>query len=501
MKRLVPILLLLLPGAVLAEDGPAGDLLRFTNGDRLDGHFGGIKEGPTVLWKRGDVAVPVEFKATQLRQVVLRSSRPLKPLPDLSSIGLINGDRIPGTLVAMDEHELMVDTACAGSLTIPRTSVTMISPNPLGGKLLYSGPFSDKGWALASMAADDDPATEKKGEAKTDGPGGTKTPTWSYSSGAWYHRQGPDALIRDVKMPHRAMIRFQIAWKSRLALAIAFHADFKKPEKAAGQPHQDGSNGPGLPLMFGNAYVMNLYTGYVILNRCGFDANGKPVLERIQSSATNARLPETGEATVELRCNRKSGEIALFINDEFAVQWTEGTGDGDDGYAGKGGGLGFQVQTLSAPGQASSVPVRISDLMVAEWNGMPDAARSLQTQDQDIVLLANGTDRFSGEISGMKKDKIQLKGRYGDFEFPLEDVAEIRFARNRQAKPAPPTTQEVQVRFQPFGRISGSATESTGSSVSLTSPILGKMKVDLDYSVMLDFKNTNSFLDEWDPQF
>lgn len=500
MKRLVPILLLTLPAVMAAEDRQPGDLLRFTNGDRLDGHFGGLKEGPSVIWRRDDVNAPLDFKTTQLRQVVLRSARPAKPLPDFSSIGLVNGDRIPGTLAGMDAEELTLETTCAGPLTIRRKDVTMISPNPLGGKLLYSGPFSDEGWTLAAMAQEDEPPAANQKDAKPESGDGKKSPSWSYSSGAWYHRQGPAALVRDVKMPDRAMMRFQIAWKSRLALAIAFHADFKKPDKA-GQPHADSSNGPGLPQMFGNAYVMNLYTGYVILNRCGFDANGKPVLERIQSSATNARLPETGEATVEIRCNRKSGEIALFINDEFAVQWTEGTGEGEDGYAGRGGGIGFQVQTLSAPGQATSVPIRISDVMVSEWNGMPDAARSLQANDQDIVLLTNGTDRFSGEVTGMKKNRVQLKGRYGDFEFPLDDVAEIRFARNRQAKPLPPATEQLQVRFLPFGRISGTATEGTNSSLILSSPILGKMTVNLDYSVMLDFKNTNSFLDDWDPQF
>ncbi|BCU75528.1 hypothetical protein [Luteolibacter sp. LG18] len=509
MKRLFPALLLGISPVHSAEEAASADLLRFTNGNRLDGHFGGLKEGPAVVWKRDDVDAPVDFKVTQLRQVVLRSARPAKPLPDLSSVSLVNGDRIPGTITAMDAHEVSIDTVFAGPLVIPRASVSMISPNPLGGKLLFNGPFSEEGWNLTAPEQEEPPAVKANGNRKDadhadDPPEEKKLPAWSYSSGAWYHRQGATALTRDVHMPDRAMVRFQIAWKSRLALAIAFHADLKKPDKAAddaknGQGRPD--NGPGLPMMFGNAYVMNLYPGYVILNRCGYDDNGKPVLERIQSSATNARLPESGEATVEIRCNRKNGEIALFINDEFAAQWTEGTGEGDDGYAGRGGAIGFQVQTLSAPGQMANAPVRISDLVVAEWNGMPDAARSLQTNDMDIVLLSNGTDRFSGEVTGLAKGKLQLKGRYGAVEFPMDDVAEVRFARNRLAKAQEPTSNQVQVRFLPFGRLSGATKEGTGSSLILTSPVVGKTKVDLDYAVMLDFKNSNSFLDDWDAQF
>ena len=196
---------------------------------------------------------------------------------------------------------------------------------------------------------------------------------------------------------------------------------------------------------------------------------------------------------MELRCNRQSGDISLFLNDEFAMQWNESP-DSDDGYAGKGGAIGFQVQ---GPG----APVRISDLVVAEWNGMPDSARSLQTDDQDIVLLTNGTDRFSGEVSGLSGDKLQLKGRYGNFEFPLAEIAEVRFAKKHLTKVAEPPAGQMAVRFHPFGKISGTPSESTKGTFTLTSPLSGKMTINLDYAVMLDFKNTTSFLDDWDPEF
>lgn len=503
MKHLFPALLLGLLPAHAATD--PSDLLRFTNGDRLDGSFAGLKAGPTILWRRGDVAEPVEFKSTQLRQAVLRGGRAAKPFTDLSSVALTNGDRIPGTVVALDATNVTIETAFAGPLVISRGKVGMIAPNPLGGKLLYSGPFSEEGWTVSAQPEEAAPpqaalnnfqgqqALPPKGAGETE-----KSPPWTYSSGSYYSRSGTSALIRDVGMPDRSLLRFQLSWKNRLALAVAFHADLKpapepKADEANKQMRQEFNGVQNFAKLFENFYVMNLYPNYVILYRCGFDKDGKPVVDRIQSGSTNIRLSETGEATVELRCNRQTGEISLFLNDEFSMQWNESP-EANVTYAGKGGAIGFQVQGAGSP-------VRISDLVVAEWNGMPDAARSLQTDDQDIVLLSNGTDRFSGEVSGLSGDKLQLKGRYGNFEFPLAEIAEVRFAKKHLTKAAEPAGEQMAVRFHPFGKISGTPAESDKGTFTLTSPLAGKMNINLDYAVMLDFKNTNSFLDDWDPEF
>ena len=515
MKLLLPAVLLgLLPayGADEAVPPPVNvDLLRFSNGNRLDGHFAGLKKGANVIWKRDDVEAPVEFKSSQLRQVVLRGGRPAKQLPDLSTVTLINGDRIPGTVTAISARDITLDTPFSGPLVLPRNAVTSLSPNPLGGKLLYNGPFSEEGWTTRATGNPDNDAPQPRAADKDKETAEAKVPAWSYSSGAWYHRQGNAALVRDVGMTDQSVLRFQVAWKTRLSMSVAFHADLKDAPQAPanganaanGQRAVRIDSGSGsLPQMFGNAYVMNLYTGYVILNRCGYDNNGKPYTERLQSNVSNTRLPESGEATVEIRCSRQTGEITLFVNEEFAAQWNENVAPGESGYAGKGGAIGFQVQGMSMQGQSgTAVPVRISDILVAEWNGMPDAARSMQSNDQDIVLLTNGTDRFSGEVTGLENGKLQLKGRYGNFELPLSQISETRFARNHLAKPAEPAADRVSVRFLPFGQISGTIADGNDAKLSLDSPLAGKVQMDIDYAVMLDFKNSTSFLDDWDPQY
>lgn len=478
------------PAGDLSAD--TGDLLRFLNADQLNGHFAGVKPGPLVLWRRDDVSAPVEFKTDQIRQIVLRKGRAAKILPAPSSVDLVNGDRIPGTLTALDEHQVTLDTPFAGPVTLPRDLVAMIAPNPTGGRILYTGPFSPEGWMVMGAGEASAPQDADNGAEDSKQKPSRDIPGWSYMGGAWYNRFPASVLKRDVEMPDRSVVRFQLAWKNRIALALAFHADFKDLEKpgenAEANKRLDVST-QSYPKHFGHAYVLNLYQNYVVLYRSGYDAEGKPTVDRLQSGGTNIRLPETGEARVELRCNRSTGEISLYLNDEFATQWTE---SGEGGYAAPGGGIGF----ISAGG-----PVRISEMTVAQWNGMPDSARSMQTDDQDVILLANGTDRFAGEITGLQGGKLTAKSRYGDFQFPLADVAEIRIARNKLAKPVAHSQATTRIRFQPLGSISGVAESGTANRLRFLSPLAGKLEIDLDYAVMLDFKNSNSFVDEWDSPF
>jgi hypothetical protein len=249
-------------------------------------------------------------------------------------------------------------------------------------------------------------------------------------------------------------------------------------------------------VLFGNSYVIQIFSTHLMLFRTSVNDEGGPVVERVQINGNAVRLGDTGKARLEIRSNRLTGEISIFVNDEFVVNWSEAaTGPRDPAsYAGKGSGFGFVVQTEDSP-------VKISDVMVAEWNGMPDSARSLQVDDQDIVLLTNGTDRFSGRIGEMRDGKISLDGKYGRFQFLLEDIAEIRFARNARAKESEPAADNVTVRLSPLGQVSGRLLSGDASSVRLSNPIYGELDFNLEAAVMLDFQPSNNIIDDWDAEF
>ncbi|NQX01595.1 hypothetical protein HQ447_13120 [bacterium] len=498
-----------LSGALGLAAAEAPDLLRFANGDQLHGTFQGIKNDSQVVWQRDDLSAAVAFAPAQVRHVVLRGGKPLKALGSFSHLSLVNGDSIAGTITGVDDESMTVETTYAGSLRVPRDQVAMLAPSPLGGRLRYHGPFIENEWKMANAsfpeglpAAAAVPAPRTVvGKPTKDQPG-----RWTFSGSAWYwaNRSSGTALMRENAMPDRSILRFDLAWKNRLSIAIGIHADFTKPQARdkdrEDPPPRQQAFAPGdstiLPLLFGNSYVIQMFSTHLMLFRTSVNEEGGPVVERVQINGNAIRLGDTGKARMEIRSSRLTGEISIFINDEFVVHWSEaGSGPQEPGrFAGKGAGLGFVVQTEDSP-------VKITDVMVAEWNGMPDSARSLQVDDQDVVLLTNGTDRFSGKVGSLRDGKIGLDGKYGKFQFQLDDIAEIRFARNRLAKVSEPPADNLIVRLSPLGQVSGRPLSGNASAIRISNPLYGELDFNLESAVMLDFQPSNNTIDDWDVEF
>jgi hypothetical protein len=482
------------------------DLLRFTNGDQLHGSFRGIRDDRSVIWQRDDVEKPVDFKPDQVRHVVLRSGRPVKSVAAVAHVAMINGDRIPGKILEMDDRTLTFETEFAGVLKLPRDQVAMFAPNPLGGRLRYHGPFNAEDWKMVHAAFPDgfpqqEPVTEVLEGTEAEDPG-----RWEFSGSGWFWKNKGygTAIIREDDLPDAAILRFDLAWRNRLSVAIGFHADLAKaPDK---DEEKDEARRrplgfvPGdsaiLPKIFGNSYVLQIFSMQTILYRTSVTDDGAPAVERVQINGSGPRLGDTGKVTVEIRSNRDTGVISLFIDGDFVARWDESVAGSYDParFAGKGSAFGFVVQTEDSP-------VKVSDVMVAEWNGMPDSARSMQTDDQDIALLTNGTDRFSGKVEGFHDGKIQLDGKYGRFMFDLDDVAEVRFARKSLAKPTDAPDDNLVVQLSPLGQISGRPVSGDRTALRMADPIYGDFETRLESAVMLNFHNSNNFIDDWDAEF
>jgi len=498
----LPAIFCLFPMVAAAADLP--DMLRFTNDDQLRGSFRGMREGPQALWQNEDLAEPAAFKTSRIRHIVLRGGRPLKLLDTLSHVELINGDKVPGLITALDGDSMTLETGYAGKLRIPRDHIAMLAPNPLGGRVAYYGPFAADDWKMIhSEFPDGMPEADAEGKEKEESPG-----RWAFSGSAWHwnHKSGGTALIRETGMPERSVLRCDLAWKNRLNLSIALHADFARPkadEKELPKPENRGGmhmNPSSMPQLFGNSYVLQLYSNYVTLLRTSVDADGKFAIERPRSNSGASRLGETGRARIELRSNRRTGEIILFVNDEFTAQWNGLDLTADEPAGGEvktGGGPGFGFVA-----QGGDSPVRISDIIMSEWNGMPDSARSLQMDGQDVVLMANGTDRYSGKVGNLDdQGGILFEGKHGRFRFPLEDVSEIRFAKQSLAKTSEPPADNVVLRLAPIGAISGQPVPGEGPALGIISPIMGRMDLSLEPSVMIEFNAQSQPMDDWNADF
>jgi len=469
-----------------------GDLIRFSEGDQLRGSFEGIGEGGVVKWRRDDVDAPLVFKAGGVRHVVMRGGK-VPPLRTLSHVGLANGDRLPGRIKAIDVDAVVLETPYAGELRVPRDAVAMLAPNPTGGRLHYHGPFAEDEWKQTKPNAAEEVAADGK---PAPAPG-----RWVHAGAAWYWQgeRGGGALYRASCMPERSVLKFDLAWKNRLGLAVGIHADFSMPherEKTSGLPRLAGDIAD-FARFCGSAYIFQLYPNYVMLYRSEVGKDGVPRLERFQSGNLSARMSESGRTSFEIRSHPARGSFALFINDEFAMQWSEEGMAAVEARAHRGGG------GIAFAANGENLSMRISDITISEWNGMPDSARSMETEDQDVVLMADGVDRYAGKVGSMDASgKLTLEANHGTFAFPLNDVAEIRFAKNRLLRKADEATSGSMVlRFSPIGSISGRPQSGDRGKIEMRHPLLGLLGLSLESAVMLDFDSSRHVVDDWDDEF
>ncbi len=507
--RLTAALVLLTVPATAAE---RPDMLRFTNGDQLRGSFAGLRPGPMVHWRHDDLATPAEFKTTSLHQLVLREGQPLSPLRTLSHIELANHDRFPGKILALDDTKLTLETDYAGLIEIPREHLSIMAPNPMGGRLHYHGPFAQDEWEMVSIPAKEDeiPAPdeeaasidEEQDEKKTD----QEPEKWIFTGSSWlWNGKTPEtALTRADALPERSILRFELAWKSRLSLALAMQADFNCPPAVADKDRRiqrvfNTMDPRSLARVFGTSHILQLYSNYLTHITTRVDENGEITVNRGAHGNHSIRLGDSGKARIEIRSNRKTGEVSLFVDDEFTAQWTahrnQDAPDAPDIPAFTRGGIGFIAMTHDSP-------VKISDIVITEWNGMPDAARSLQVDDFDIVLMNNGTDRYAGKVGGFGADGIvDFEGRHGSFRLPLAEIAEIRFARGGLAKIPETTGNSILVRMGPMGVICGTPAGGDHKSIDLLNPSAGKITLSLAPATLIDFNPSHIAIDEWSHDF
>ncbi|MDB4629128.1 hypothetical protein OAF72_03100 [Akkermansiaceae bacterium] len=540
-----------------SKPDPAGDdLILFDNGDVMHGTFGGIQDG--LLWERKDIDRPIKFSIPAIRQVVFKGSSGVVMEKETSFITLVSGDRIPGKIVSLDDKSLVVKSSVVGDLKIPREHIKSLSPNPFDGELFYSGPYNSNGWMILDYrkTKEKDEAKEIAGEEKKPkkeaiqekGKVKEESSAWIHSGASFYSLDNRALVYPDANMPDIGRLKFKAEWKGRLNLTLALHSDFtrvlppeKKEEPKAEEaeeieddekPKAEGEQKPRkkeqpekqdpAPLqkerlvdfrknnafqniawinpskrthadMFGTGYTMTLYSSYPNLSRNYFSETGVARTQRMASVRSNISLSEGGDAEIEIRYNRKESLMILFINGTYAAQWND-----LGGFPGDGTGFGIVNNT-------SNARVRISEVMITSWNGMTDSANSMVHPDRDLVLLGNGTDRFSGQVIEIKDGVALLKSAYMNAEIPVKDLSKIVLKKSTSTDLDSDDLSEdltwaeepMTIVYKPFGKIRLNPISAERNLLSGNSPFFGEITVDLSSAAMLRFTEGSPDLSDW----
>jgi hypothetical protein len=455
-------------GAAPAPTGPGGakssgnsGVVRFLNGDVLHGELVAIDAQRQIRWRNADIKEDFEFDArtiTRMRPGERKSSRAKAPFNAL--LRLANGDELAGNILSLDKDKLVLETWYAGKLTLPRTSVQsmrFLSEGPS----LYEGPTGLEGWTLS--AAKDEPGK----------------PPWKYLNGVLYSASA-GGIARDFKLPKRASLDVDVAWREFLQLTITIYTTSLKVYSlnrmgmagivAAGGvvPGFDAlppapQEGPGfyaIQLNQNTAYLMTVKTNGQILNT---------PMEIIPG------LEQKNRARFGVRVDKDKKTISLLVDGTVFKTWTEPAE-----FAGQGTCVRFVQQGQSL--------MNMSNIKVSDWDGSLVPPPTLSTNDNpknDFVLLKN-QDSLAGTLLAVREGKLSITASFGPLDVPLPRVAQIIFAPEKLARAAP---QEGAVRalFADRGSLTFHVEKCDEKFMTVSSPLFGKAQFDPSAFSLIDF--------------
>ncbi|MFN7138179.1 MAG: hypothetical protein ACK4UN_02450 [Limisphaerales bacterium] len=363
----------------LASLNEAADTIVLRNGDSLVGDLKAVDPKKAVTWSRNDLAKPIQFHPTSISEVRLRNHE--KRATNDCQITFVNGNQLDGKLVEIGKDKILLDTWFAGQLSIPRSSVQMLVPLQEHRTPIFSGPNGLENWSMGNVTAVNDAGD------------------WSYANGAFYATKAA-SVARDVKLPDVASIKFDIAWKGTLQMAIALYTSRLQPINLAAKDAEPD---------FGGFYSLQLGSHSAGLLTVKKDA---PINYLWQMSSP--LLSQKNQAHVEIRADKTKNTIILMIDGVVVKQVTD-----NDGFAGSGTALRFVHQGLGT--------LRLSNLRVTEWDGLFEEPYSNKGGAEELIRLRNG-DRVHGKIEKLENEKLVITTDGSKLEIPWHRIKQVEQA-------------------------------------------------------------------------
>ncbi|MGB9601892.1 MAG: hypothetical protein ACPMAG_03790 [Limisphaerales bacterium] len=349
------------------------DIIQFQNGDTLHGTLEGI-ENSIVIWKSPEARSNIEFFTTNLFEISFVKKENPTNIASGCAIKLVNGDEIPGDLKELTEGELILQTWYGGVLRIKRNTIRSLLFTRQTGGCIFDGPTGLDGWRIG------------RGRAG-----------WRYSDGAFVASR-PGQIGRDMKLPDRVKISYDLAWQGGIFFIMSIFAD--NPEE-----------------LYSNCYVLQFNTGYINLQKLRRNA-GSRNLGQVEILSLN----EKNKARIEVYADREKGVVALFIDGAFVKQWKDSNESPLNGTC-----IHFQQQAVNL--------LKLTNLRVEEWDGRLDSRLGSETTqiENDLVELVNH-DKLSGRLHYIKEEKLKFTTSFAEMEIPLDRVYSFELASKDSAK-------------------------------------------------------------------
>jgi len=417
---------------VFGQAGSPGEnksIIHFKNGDWLRGSLTAYDQGAGMTWRHPDAAVPLRFDIGQITGITLDGTAVGQlAAGNLCEVQLVNGDHFRGNLAGATEQHFLFDTWHAGRMQLLRSAVRKIAPLAKGLRTIFRGPENDEGW------------THGKINNETIGESGN----WRYHNGG-FHAKEAASIARDLNLPDRSRISFDLEWSGAMHLAFALYTDSLQPISLSTKENEPD---------FGGFYSVQVNS---------YSVNLLPVKKHepltYLGQATVPGFRNKSKSRLEFFASKPQRMIAVAIDGKLIRKWID-----TKGFTGEGSGVRIVHQGRGA--------VRISNLRVEEWDGRfkgppthPIGARD------DLVKLINN-DRMQGRVAGVDGDRLNVTTPEGGFPVPLDRVKQIEPATSKTAATVP-IESRVRAHFSDGSRLSFLLNRWAADGVEAQSPCFG----------------------------
>ena len=428
--ELIRLLVLLLGLCQTGLSEPKNSTIHFTNGDWLRGELKTYDLTNGISWKHPDAGELMQFNINRITEVTFDSQSPIKlPPGNLCEVELINRDHFRGNLAGTTDSSFLLDTWHSGRMAINRQSIRKIAPLAKGLKTIFQGPDSDLQWTHGKIT------NEILGQSGK----------WRYHNGG-FHAKPAASIARNLNLPDRSRLSFDLEWNGSLHLAFALYTDTLHPISLSTKENEPD---------FGGFYSIQLNSYSVNLLPV---KKGEPLTYLGQATLPGFR--NESNSHVEFFTSKPEKMIAVSINGKVIRRWTD-----SDGFVGEGTGIRIVHQGRGA--------VRIANLRVEEWDGrFQEPPTHPIGSENDLVKLINN-DRMEGTVTGISDDKLKVKTPEGEFPVPLDRVKQIEPATIKTSLTMP-LKKRVIAHLSDGSRLTFVLEQWTERGVEVSSPSFGK---------------------------
>lgn len=373
--RAIPWLALL---AAAAAAEPAGPTAYFANGDRLAATLAAI-DGPTARFESPCLAAPASIHLASLLELRGDAAAQEPPAGHEAVVTLSNGNILRGQLAALTDDTIALDTWFAGRLELRRTMVDSLHIVDRS-RSIYAGPRNAEGWVLSD----------------------NEQPPWRFEAGTMTSNR-PGSAGRDLHLPDRISLSFDLAWRGSLRLRLAVFSD----ELDA--------------LMPDNACLLDFNRRYVSLSKHSGAGNA---MQRMNiGTAGIPQLDEREKVRIEFLADRADGNFLLFVDGTQVGEWR----DPDADTPVTGGGIVFITEDTD-----DTRPLRVSRIVVEAWDGRPrltdapeaDPAAPPPPAGSQRIRLRNA-DVVTGRVLGIEDERLAIETRHGKVRLPISRMSTV----------------------------------------------------------------------------